>query len=71
VSKVISFRVPFNERKFLNNFTKRALLIGANQFSNKVTFLLRFSVRVGVITLFSKITVVLRCQKECDRPRSV
>lgn len=30
---------------------------------------MRFSVRDGVIKLFSKITVVFRCQKECDRPR--
>jgi len=36
VNRVISFRVPFNETKFLNNFTKRILLLAANQFSNKV-----------------------------------
>jgi hypothetical protein len=52
VNSVISFRVPFSETKYLNNFTKRLLLLGANQFSNNVTFLLRFSVRDGAIKLF-------------------
>lgn len=58
VNRVISFRVPLTETKFLNSFTKRLLLLGGNQFSNKVTFILRFSLRDGVIKLFSKITVV-------------
>lgn len=64
VYRAISYRVPLNETKFLKSFTKRALLHGANQFSNKVRFLLRFSVRDGVIKSFLKIIIVVRCQRK-------